>query len=286
MKSKPAIDLTDRKFELIELIAALQPVKKEQLDLIENEIETTVKTWHQPYAEYASEGLGIAVLLSPDGGEENFSYDDCDSPQETELLRKMPVLKETILSLGLNIMASRLLRLSPGTFLHEHRDYVYLKEVERYRLHIPVVTNSDAHIITPGKKIHMERGFLWKLDPKNTIHSACNFGNKPRIHVMLDCYMNDKLAQLLESATLSDKLVTDLPRLEAGLFESWVSESRKILHEGNQTEAEEFLLRKFCQFNLKDKTTFDLIFALYEEEPDQKERLSYWKERIREVYPA
>lgn len=285
MKSRPVVDIPDKKIELIELIAALQPVEEKKLERISIEIEKEVDVWHQPYSEYATGGLGIAVLLSPDGKEENFSYDDCENPKVTPLLDKMPVLKETIMGLGLNIMASRLLRLTPGTFLHEHRDFVYLKEVERYRLHIPIFTNNDAHIITPGKKIHMERGYLWKLDPKNTIHSACNFGQEPRIHVMLDCYMNEKLAALLTKASLPENLVSDLPEVDQGTFEYWVKEAKIQLNESNQNELEESLLRKFCEFNLKDKTTFDLVFALYEGEPSWGERLSYWKARIKEVYP-
>lgn len=284
METKAEIPrLSDSQFETKDLISKLSPIEIATLDKIQNEIESASIVWHQPYSEYASSGLEIAVLMSPDGRLDNFSWDDCENPLDSELLAKMPVLRRLLKSFGFKIMASRLLKLSPGTFLHEHRDYVYLKQVDRYRLHIPVITNSDAHIIMPGKKVHMDRGFLWKLDPKNTVHSASNFGGEHRIHIMMDCYLNENLESLLKSQKLEVASIEALPLADDSLLSQWIEEAKVILKDKDLVEAEEFLLKKFCLFDLQGKTTFDLLFEFCRQ-TNSESRLEYWKARSEEVY--
>src|ERR1700679_1176804 len=122
--------------------------------------------WREPYPEYGSAGLKVATLLNPTGEQENFDYRDCRSPVVTPLLEKLPSLLHFFKESELEVMGARLLRLDPGTFLHEHRDFVYLEAVPRYRLHLPLITNPNAFITSPGINVHFERGYLWKLDPK------------------------------------------------------------------------------------------------------------------------
>lgn len=289
MKTNPIIPKGKTAFETVDLISKLKEIELPKLNSIAQEIDKSVNVnvnvnaWHEPYSEYGSKGLKIAVLMSPDGSENNFSWDDCESPKETELLKSMPVLQKLLTSFNLNIMASRLLKLEPGTFLHEHRDYVYLKRVDRYRLHIPIVTNSSAHIIMPGKKIHMEKGFLWTLDPKNTVHSACNFGTSSRIHIMIDCYMNEELKKLLANASLESRLVENLEATNQEQIEDWLKEAKAILTNSSLKEAEEYLLKKFCQFDLAGKTTFDLLDKFCKM-TNNTERQDYWNSRKKEVY--
>lgn len=283
MKTNPTIPEKSTRFKTVDLISKLKKIEPKVLDKVENEIENNVTKWHQPYSDYATGGLNIAVLMSPDGALDNFSWDDCQSPKETALLAMMPSLKELLYSFNLNIMASRLLKLEPDTFLHEHRDYVYLKEVDRYRLHIPVVTNGSAHIIMPGKRVHMERGYLWTLDPKNTVHSACNFGSQARIHIMIDCYMNDNLKSLKENAQLDDSDVEALPASTKEDFDAWVKEAKSIAEKSSFEKGEEFLLRKFCQYDLRPSTTYDLLDQFTAQAKNRK-RQDYWKTRKEEVY--
>jgi hypothetical protein len=263
-----------------------------QLSSAEVDIESM---WREPYPEYGSAGLKVTTLLNPTGEQENFDYRDCPAPQVTPLLAKLPAIAKFYEESGFKIMGSRLLRLDPGTFLHEHRDFVYLEQVQRYRLHVPLITNQNAFIVGPGFKVHFERGHMWKLDPKSTVHSACNFGDKPRVHLMLDCYVNEPLSKLVATQSIDQKLVHKLPAFNALIEQELLSEARQILEESKNgradlvTAAEEVLLKAFCQYDLRaqsDKlTTYDLIFKLYEA-PEYAERKAYWQERLLEVYPS
>ncbi len=282
---------------MLENIAQLKKVEEHWLDQIVAELNAKdvdlESLWREPYPEYGSAGLKVATLLNPTGEQENFDYRDCPSPVVTPLLEKLPSLLSFFKESGLEVMGARLLRLDPGTFLHEHRDFVYLEPVPRFRLHLPLVTNNSAFITSPGINVHFERGYLWKLDPKQTVHSACNFGGEPRIHLMLDCYLNDTLNALVKGQFLDERLKHKLPRLSNEKKEALLDEAGQLLEKSNHgganlvTAAEEVLLKTFCQYDLHDQelTSYDLIFDLFKS-PNFAARKQYWQERFLEVYPS
>lgn len=284
---------------MLENISQLKLVDPNWLDQIATELQepaTNLESlWREPYPEYASGSLKVATLLNPTGEQENFDYKDCKEPKATPLLRKLPSLASFLESGELNIMGARLLRIDPGTFFHEHRDFVYMEKIQRYRLHLPLITNDQAFITSPGINVHFQRGFLWKLDPKATVHSACNFGTAPRIHLMLDCYVNDNLAKLLQGQFLDENLKHRLPPLTGEKRAELIAEARMLLKEsqGVKTElieaAQSMLLKTFCQFDLQadgaNLTSYDLIFELFQE-PAYQERRNYWQQRLLEVYPS
>ncbi|MBS2010764.1 MAG: aspartyl/asparaginyl beta-hydroxylase domain-containing protein [Cyanobacteria bacterium SZAS TMP-1] len=283
---------------MLENISQLKAVDKQWLDQIVQEITAPAvqleSLWREPYPEYGSAGLKVATLLNPTGEQENFDYRDCRNPQVTPLLQKLPTLQKFLLEGKLDVMGARLLRLDPGTFLHEHRDFVYLEPVPRYRLHLPLITNDQAFITSPGLNVHFERGYLWKLNPKQTVHSACNFGSAPRIHLMLDCYVNDTLAAMLKEQFLDERNKHVLAPFTAAIKEQLMQEAKNLLAESTRgnaslvTAAEELLLKTFCLYDLRAAapglTTYDLLFELFDS-PVFAERTSYWKERLVEVYP-
>ncbi len=261
--SRGDVSNADWQNQFLPFVSRLDDINGWLLDALQREVLSDTIEWHEPYSEYASAGLQVAVLLSPDGQQENFSWKDCRDAKATPLLNRLPVLKQLLEDFGFDIMASRLLRLLPGTFLHEHRDYVYLEQVPRYRLHVPIVTNADAHIIIPGQRIHMSRGCLWKLNPKESIHSACNFGSEPRIHLMLDCYVNDKLEALVQNETLPSCSVSALPLFTPVDKERILRKAMSLLESNKLSEAEDLVLAQFCHFNLEQVTTYDLVHDLF-----------------------
>ncbi|MBX9668733.1 MAG: aspartyl/asparaginyl beta-hydroxylase domain-containing protein [Candidatus Obscuribacterales bacterium] len=256
------------------------------LDALQREVLASDVQWHEPYSEYASPGLMVAVLLSPDGKEDNFSWKDCSAPKPTPLTERLPVLKRLLDGFGFNIMASRLLKLQPGTYLHEHRDYVYLENVERYRLHVPIVTNARAHIVMPGCRIHLSRGYLWKLNPKEAIHSASNFGSEPRIHLMLDCYHNDRLQNLISQESLPVNSLERLPILSVDEKSLLLDNGRKLIKAGQVTEAEDLVLKQFCLRDLGELTSYQLLYELFGGVSGCEQRLEYWRTRAQDVYPV
>jgi len=280
---KESVDSQD---DYLAFVSRLKNIDSYVLDALEREVLCPDIEWHEPYSEYASPGLQVAVLMSPDGEESNFSWKDCKAPKQTALLNRLPVLKQLLEGFGFDIMASRLLKLQPGTYLHEHRDYVFLEQVPRFRLHVPIVTNKDAHIVMPGAAIHLSRGYLWKLNPKEAIHSACNFGKEPRIHLMLDVYVNDKLQALVDEQGLPAGSVEKLPVLKPEIRARLLEEGRALLQAGNQEKAEDLVLRQFCYYDLAGDTTYQLMYELYGGVPSCEQRLEYWRTRAQDVYPV
>lgn len=270
--------------KMLTYISQLKPVDTKTLDTIAAEIQSAGVDWNEPYPEYASDGLKVATLLNPTGEQYNFDYHDCAAPLATPLLNKLPSISKFLTDSNLQIMGSRLLRLDPGTFLHEHRDFVYLQETQRLRLHLPIITNQQAFITSPGVNVHFKRGYLWKLDPKATIHSACNFGAEARIHLMLDCYGNPALAELLQSEKLDEDCLNNLPVFDSKEKELLLAKAQNELDAGNLKEAEETLLRSFCLFNLGQTTSYDLLFELFSRNKKYAERTTHWKARLKEVY--
>jgi len=280
-------------------ISQIKKIDTSILDQIVRELQSDEagleRLWREPYPEYASAGMKVTTLLNPTGEQENFDYRDCPNPVQTPLLEKLPTLADFIAGSGLQIMGVRLLCLEPGTFLHEHRDFVYLEEIQRYRLHLPLITNDQAFITSPGTNVHFERGYLWKLDPKQTIHSACNFGSQRRVHMILDCYVNDTLAELLRGEFFEERLRYVLPPLTAVMKEQLIGEAKSMLPLDKDaaiellTDAENHLLKTFCQYHLQSEehelTSYDLLFELFKGTPFES-RKNYWQERLTEVYPS
>lgn len=261
----------------------------------QNDVLETI--WQEPYPEYASAGLKVATLLNHTGDQFNFDYRDCRSPQVTPLLNKLPAIKELLTDGNLEVMGARLLRLDAGTFLHEHRDFIYLEEVPRFRLHLPLITNDQAFIVSPDVNVHFKAGYLWKLDPKQTIHSACNFGSQPRIHLMIDCYVNDYLADLIKGQFIDQDCQFIKPAFSEAIKAELMQQALKELDRDQITKAEEIILASFCLYNLYSYkpglTTYDLLSALYDTAAKQypqratefSKKMQAWLDRLVETYP-
>ena len=66
------------------------------------------------------------------------------------------------------------------------------------RLHIPVITNPDLEFILAGNRVVMQEGECWYLNV-NQPHSVNNRGTTDRIHLVVDCVVNDWLRSLMLS---------------------------------------------------------------------------------------
>ncbi|MFJ4143446.1 aspartyl/asparaginyl beta-hydroxylase domain-containing protein [Pseudomonas sp. NPDC089734] len=100
--------------------------------------------------------------------------------------------------LPLDIRCARLLRLGPGSRIHEHRDYdLDGLEADR-RLHIPLLSSPDVDFMLDGQRIPMSAGECWFLDLSRP-HSVDNWGQDERIHLVLDCRPTAWLEQQIEA---------------------------------------------------------------------------------------
>lgn len=266
---------------MLEIASQLSQIDSDFLGKLEREVYDAGVNWLTPFHEYTSDGASIVTLWNASGEDIDFIYPDTLETSKTPQLKRLPVLDEFLSQSGLQIISSYISFLSPGTFLHEHRDFV-LQTLSRVRLHIPIVTHDLAFLIVPGKKIHFKKGYIWKFDPRNNLHSAFNAGVSERIHLLIDCYPNEKTNELLANEWLEPSLVGQLPIFSEENKKELLQKAKQELQNSNRKKAEEILLASFCQYDLHGLTSYDLLLELYSEDSKFEERLNYWRKHKEE----
>jgi hypothetical protein len=132
-----------------------------------------------------------------------YSDPTCPEYADTPLLAAAPYLREVLAHLACPLQAVRLMRLSPGSLIKEHRDLDLAFEDGTVRIHIPVVTNDGVDFRLNGSRCVMETGSAWYLrlaDP----HSVANRGGSDRVHLVIDATVNDWVRALFERALAAE----------------------------------------------------------------------------------
>jgi len=130
---------------------------------------------------------GAHVPLYPDPSKN--SYVDLD------ILRRCPYIGEVLAGFACPLQLVRLLRLSPGSNIKEHRDYNLSYEDGEVRVHIPIQTNPAVEFIVDGKVLPMGEGESWYIN-FNLPHRIYNGGATDRVHLVIDCVLNDWLREM------------------------------------------------------------------------------------------
>lgn len=142
-----------------------------------------------------------AVPLRSVGGRADQIYPDPTAKlsfADTPLLGRCPYIREVLDFFACPQQAVRFLRLKAGSVIKPHRDHELGFEDGEVRLHIPVRTNSEVHFILDGQRIVMSEGECW-YNNFNLVHSVENRGPTDRIHLVIDCVVNDWLRERLLS---------------------------------------------------------------------------------------
>lgn len=247
---------------LLQQIARLDQLDPGLLERLRHEALTVPSDWVAEYGQYQSGGWWTLSLLNDTGIPTDVTIKDCD-PVETTLLQRMPATRKFLSSLGLCYMWVRLARLGPNSFLWEHRDYDELGESERHRLHVPLVTNSSAALVTGDAKIHLRAGHLWRLTPTH-VHGACNLFGPDRLHLILDCYADESLTRVSASEQLNETDVVHLPAATKAQLDEHFATARSLASLGYERSAEKHLLRLFYEYTLPQGCVYDLIASLYD----------------------
>jgi len=118
---------------------------------------------------------------------------------DTPYLERCPAIRSVLAEIACETRSVRLLRLGPAARILEHEDYNIGVDYGFVRFHIPVVTGPGVEFVLGGEPLHMAPGECWYVDVSNA-HSVHNPGPGPRIHLVVDCIVDDDLLQLLEAA--------------------------------------------------------------------------------------
>lgn len=177
-----------------------EQMKKELLSL-------QSRTWPLHYQKRDYEGTWSALSLrSVDGQEETVFISPVTDPvyQDTDLLRASPCFQQVLQTFHCPIQAVRLLKLSPGSIIKEHKDLELNFENGAFRLHIPVQTNDQVEFKVAGEALTLREGECWYCN-FNLPHSIANRGTSDRIHLVIDGLVNDWVKDLFNSDTILRK---------------------------------------------------------------------------------
>ncbi|MFA6265306.1 MAG: aspartyl/asparaginyl beta-hydroxylase domain-containing protein [Pseudolabrys sp.] len=118
---------------------------------------------------------------------------------DTPMLAAAPYFRAALEAFACPLQAVRLMRLSPGSVIKEHRDHDLRFEDGTVRIHVPVITNAGVDFRLNGVRCPMAAGSAWYLrlsDP----HSVANRGETDRIHLVIDATVNGWIRGLFERA--------------------------------------------------------------------------------------
>ena len=148
---------------------------------------------------YQGDWSGIA-LRAIKGGDSPL-YPDLNASEdfiETEMMRRCRYVPEVLSAFRCDLSSARFLKLGAGAWIRPHRDYRLGIEDGEIRIHIPVITNPQVEFILDDKIIEMKEGEAWYLN-FNLHHSVRNNGATDRIHLVVDCAVNDWILSFFET---------------------------------------------------------------------------------------
>ena len=135
------------------------------------------------------------VALRAAGGDAAMLYPDParrDLTRDTGFLARCPGIAAALTRLQCPLRAVRVLRLASGSVIREHSDDDLRLEDGEARLHIPLATNPGVEFYVDGQRVIMEPGECWYLN-LSLPHRVQNRGAQQRIHLVVDCRVNDWL---------------------------------------------------------------------------------------------
>jgi hypothetical protein len=150
---------------------------------------------------YEGDWSGVA-LRSPEGESQQLYADPGkDEPfTDTPVLARCPSLLSAIAALQCPVKSARLLKLAAGSRIIEHRDYNLSLDDGEVRLHVAITTNPLVDFYLNGERIVMNPGECWYINA-NLPHKVDNRSDSDRVHLVIDCKVDDWLRSLAASAS-------------------------------------------------------------------------------------
>lgn len=125
-----------------------------------------------------------------------YSDPSCTEFSDTPVLAACAYFRDVLAAFACPLQSVRLMRLEPGSVIHEHRDHELDIESGFARLHVPVATNPGVTFTLNQRAVRMREGECWYLrlsDP----HAVRNDGPTPRVHLVIDTIADEWLSSLL-----------------------------------------------------------------------------------------
>lgn len=193
------------KSALLNIPVAIKSIQKE-IEMLQSNY------WELHINRHDYEGKWEVLSLRSPGGGLNTLAEALNNETfaDTALLDHCPSIRSLLNSLQCEKMAARLLNLQAGAVIKEHTDKELYFEKGEARLHFPVITNPFVEFYLDNERLSMQEGECWYINA-NLPHRLANKGSSNRIHLVVDCIVNDWLNGVFRSciskSELSDKQV-------------------------------------------------------------------------------
>lgn len=171
------------------------PISFQALCLQEDLKQVSESDWlhHYKKIHYEGDWSSVGLIAAEKNAADIRSISGNFGP--TDILNRCPYYQEVIAFFKCPRQRVRLLRLDAGALIKPHVDREGV-DFGIARIHIPIVTNDKVEFTNAGKKVATAPGECWFLDTSYS-HSAQNLGSDARIHLVLDCVVNDFVTDLL-----------------------------------------------------------------------------------------
>lgn len=177
------------------------------VSLLQHELAICAASWtkHFNTGYYTGDWSGIP-LRSPKGENHIISAGHAGSEEfaDEPILEQLTYTRSVIDAIRTPKSSVRYLRLTPGSEIKPHKDYDLVFWDGFVRLHIPIITNDKVEFLLEGEAINMQEGECWFADFSKT-HSVANRGKTDRVHLVIDCQVNDWLKKLFMEAGIIDE---------------------------------------------------------------------------------
>ena len=164
------------------------------------------------------EGAWTGVALRAAQGNAQTLYADpaAQDYSNTAAMLNCPNISEAMGMLRCPLKSVRLLKLTAGSHIREHRDGDLGWEAGEVRLHVPVITDPGVEFFLNGQRVIMQEGECWYLD-LSLPHRVQNRSSVDRIHLVVDCLLNDWLRTIIDAGqemTLTPGVESEFERFQ------------------------------------------------------------------------
>jgi aspartyl/asparaginyl beta-hydroxylase (cupin superfamily) len=183
-------------------------------DAMAREINELPSGWSPHFNVSSYSGKWEALSLRSVDGQVNTIIPHLSSSvtyYDTSLMDKCPSVKQLVSHLLCEVLSVRFMRLPAGSVIKEHTDPELSFEQGEVRLHFPLVTNEQVDFRVDKKRVVMPKGSAWYINA-NLPHSVSNAGASDRVHLVIDCCVNEWIHELFAN---SGKEYADLGKLRS-----------------------------------------------------------------------